>query len=90
MTQPLGDMRRQWTSSAALGPSVCRGLQRNLHGTSRLLCPLVRPSAFTGQNVREWLSQLNGKTLHIEPGSPWGNAYINALNVKLRDELLEG
>jgi transposase InsO family protein len=28
------------------------------------------------------------KTLYIEPGSPWENGYIESLNGKLREELL--
>jgi putative transposase len=28
------------------------------------------------------------KTLFIEPGSPWENGYVESLNGKLRDELL--
>ena len=28
-------------------------------------------------------------TLFIEPGSPWENGYVESLNGKLRDELLE-
>ena len=28
------------------------------------------------------------KTLYIEPGSPWENGYVESLNGKLRDELL--
>ena len=28
------------------------------------------------------------ETLFIEPGSPWGNGYIESFNGKLRDELL--
>ena len=30
------------------------------------------------------------KTLFIEPGSPWENGYVESLNGKLRDELLNG
>jgi transposase InsO family protein len=45
---------------------------------------------FTAKKVREWLSQLNVKTLYIEPGSPWENGYIESFNGKLRDELLDG
>jgi len=30
------------------------------------------------------------KTLYIEPGSPWENGYVESLNGKLRDELLNG
>jgi transposase InsO family protein len=29
------------------------------------------------------------KTLHIEPGSPWENGYIESFNGKLRNELLK-
>ena len=47
-------------------------------------------SEFTAQKVREWLRQLNVRTLYIEPGSPRGNGYIEALNGNLRDELLDG
>jgi len=28
-------------------------------------------------------------TLFIEPGSPWENGYVESLNARLRDELLE-
>ncbi len=31
-----------------------------------------------------------GKTLFIEPGSPWENGYVESCNGKLRDELLNG
>ena len=47
-------------------------------------------SEFTAQKVREWLRQLNVKTVYIEPGSPWENGYIESFNGKLRDELLDG
>lgn len=45
-------------------------------------------SEFTAQLVREWLAQLQVKTLFIEPGSPWENGYNESFNGKLRDELL--
>jgi transposase InsO family protein len=32
---------------------------------------------------------LGAWTLVIEPGSPWGNGYIESFNGKLRDELLK-
>ncbi len=38
--------------------------------------------------MRSWLNNLEVKTLFIEPGSPWENGYIESLNGKLRDELL--
>ena len=43
---------------------------------------------FTAKDVRRWLARLGVKTLYIEPGSPWENAYIESFNGKLRDELL--
>ena len=30
---------------------------------------------FTAEGVRDWLKQLQVKTLYIEPGSPWENGY---------------
>ncbi|MEL6340443.1 MAG: IS3 family transposase, partial [Myxococcota bacterium] len=44
---------------------------------------------FTATAVREWLSKVGVKTLFIEPGSPWENGYVESLNGKLRDELLD-
>ena len=43
---------------------------------------------FTAKAIRKWLSRIGVKTLYIEPGSPWENGYIESLNGKLRDELL--
>jgi putative transposase len=45
---------------------------------------------FTAKCVRQWLANLDVKTLYIEPGSPWENGYIESFNGKLRDELLNG
>ena len=45
---------------------------------------------FTAQAVRDWLEKLGVQTLFIEPGSPWENGYVESLNGKLRDELLNG
>jgi hypothetical protein len=44
----------------------------------------------TAKVVRNWLTQVGAKTLHIEPGSPWENGYCESFNGKLRDELLNG
>jgi len=43
---------------------------------------------FTAKKIRDWLTELEVKTLFIEPGSPWENGYIESFNGKLRDELL--
>ena len=45
---------------------------------------------FTAKAVRAWLKRVGVKTLHIEPGSPWENGYVESFNGKLRDELLSG
>ena len=38
--------------------------------------------------VKEWLATFGVKTLYIEPGSPWENAYSESFNSRFRDELL--
>ena len=35
---------------------------------------------FTAKAVREWLARVGSRTLYIEPGSPWQNAYIELFN----------
>ena len=44
---------------------------------------------FTATAIREWLANLEVKTLYIAPGSPWENGYIESFKCKLRDELLD-
>jgi putative transposase len=44
---------------------------------------------FTAKKIRKWLKNLGVNTLFIEPGSPWGNGYIESFNGKLGDELLD-
>ena len=39
--------------------------------------------------VRASLRRVGVKTLYIEPGSPWKSGYVESLNGKLRDELLD-
>ena len=43
---------------------------------------------FIAKAVKAWLAQSGIKTLYIEPGSPWENAYIESFNSRLRDEFL--
>jgi len=45
---------------------------------------------FVAELIREWLKDLGVQTAFIEPGSPWENSYIESVNGKLRDELLNG
>jgi putative transposase len=44
---------------------------------------------FIAEAVKSWLARRGSKTLYIEPGSPWENAYSEAFNSRLRDELLD-
>ena len=44
---------------------------------------------FIARKLRRWLDGHGGRTLFIEPGSPWQNAYVESFNGKLRDELLD-
>jgi len=46
-------------------------------------------SEFTSKAIRQWLTDLEVKTLYIEPGSPWENGYNESFNGKLQDELLK-
>jgi transposase InsO family protein len=43
---------------------------------------------FIANAVKQWLAASGVKTLYIEPGSPWQNAYVESFNGKLEDELL--
>ena len=45
-------------------------------------------SQFTVKVVRDWLARVGMETLHVEPGSPWENGYIESFKRRLRDELL--
>jgi transposase InsO family protein len=43
---------------------------------------------FIAKAVKAWLERSGVKTLYIEPGSPWENAYSESFNSRFRDELL--
>ena len=43
---------------------------------------------FIAYAVQDWLKEKQVKTIYINPGSPWENAYIESFHGKLRDELL--
>ena len=47
-------------------------------------------SEITTKAVREWLGKIVVNTLCIEPSSPLENGYVESLNGKLRDELMNG
>ena len=44
---------------------------------------------FIAEVVKQWLQKSAVKTLYIEPGSPWENAYSESFNSRFRDELLD-
>lgn len=43
---------------------------------------------FLAFELTEWLSDLGARTLNIEPGKPWQNAYGESFNSRLREECL--
>jgi putative transposase len=45
---------------------------------------------FIAGAIRRWLAISGVKTLYIEPGAPWENAYSETFISRLRDELLNG
>lgn len=44
---------------------------------------------FIAEAVKEWLANSGVKTLYIEPGAPWENAYAETFISRMRDELLD-
>jgi putative transposase len=44
---------------------------------------------FIAKAVKQWLDVSGVKTLYIEPGSPWENAYSETFNSRFGDELLK-
>jgi len=43
---------------------------------------------FVSKVVKKWPKDSGVKTLFIEPGSPWENAYVESFNSRLREEFL--
>jgi len=43
---------------------------------------------FIEKALKEWLVRNGTDTIHIEPGKPWQNGFIESFNSKLRDEFL--
>ena len=45
---------------------------------------------FVAKAVQAWIGAVGARTAYIAPGSPWENGFIESLNARLRDELLDG
>jgi len=45
---------------------------------------------FIAEALRRWCERRGSRTIFIEPGSPWQNAYVESYNDKQRRELLNG
>ena len=45
---------------------------------------------FIASKLEMWLREKGVVPLHIEPGSPWENGFVESFNGKLRDECLNG
>jgi transposase InsO family protein len=44
---------------------------------------------FIAEAIKRWLESCGVKTLYIEPGAPWENAYSETFISRMRDELLD-
>ena len=55
-----------------------RGIAENIRS--------VNGPEFVAKEFRQWLANVGGGSLYIEPGSPWENGYCESFNGKLRDE----
>jgi len=51
---------------------------------------LITSPEFVAKSVRLWIAAVGAETAYIAPGSPWENGYIESLNARMRDELLNG
>lgn len=58
-----------------------------LHGTPAHIRSDNGPE-FVANALQRWLRERGAKTIHITPGSPWENPYIESFNGKFRDECL--
>jgi len=45
---------------------------------------------FVAKAVQAWITGVGAKTAYITPGSPWEKGYVESVNARLRDELLNG
>ena len=79
------EVGRRFTSNDVI--DVLTGLMIE-RGTPRFIRSDNGPE-FIARRLRRWLVQHGVRTLLIEPGSPWQNAYVESFNGKLRDELLD-
>jgi len=62
--------------------------ERFIESGARVYIRSDNGSKFTAVLDRRWIERIGARTAFIEPGSPWENRYIESLNGKMRDELL--
>src|SRR5215208_1148959 len=82
--------------SCARGGALDHRRGRAQHPESRLFMQRGEPDYIRSDNgpefiakaLRKWLAASGVKTLYIEPGAPWENAYSETFISRLRDELL--
>ena len=79
------DVSRRMTSESALrrlsALFVRRGVSAHIRSDNG--------PEFAATRVQEWQGRVDLKTLFIEPGSPWGDGYIESFNGQLQHELLD-
>lgn len=74
---------------ALRSPDVLGWLQKAIerHGAPEYLRS-DNGSEFIAKIVQRWLRENGIKTIHIEPGSPWQNGFVESFHGRFRDECL--
>lgn len=71
---------RRWSSAKVIGSlpdlMVLQGVPEHIRSDNG--------PEFVAKDLRKWLADTGAKTLSIEPGSPWENAFCKRFNFKLR------
>ena len=52
--------------------------------------PVQQWPEFAAKAVQKRITVVSAKSDYIAPGSPWENGYVESVNLRLRDELLDG
>ena len=82
--------------SPGIEPDTSINAERVIEILKRLFAKYGAPSFIRSDNgpefiavaLRKWLVETGAKTIYIDPGKPWQNAYGESFNGKFRDECL--
>lgn len=78
-----------WVDRALKAQDVVHWLQAAIeqHGAPEYLRS-DNGSEFIAKIAQQWLKENRIKTIHIEPGSPWQNGFVESFHGRFRDECL--